>query len=357
MPPRTTLWPLEPHTGAKHQLLRAYLKAWFPILGQTYGRVIFVDGFAGPGQYADGEPGSPLVALEVADTHQERLAKGRAAFLFIEEDRERHRHLDDLISNRKTPDNVSCSVIHGAFADVVGTVLDSIGDKQLAPAFVMIDPFGPKGVPYEIIKRLASYKRTELLVSFMYESVARFLATQEYEQHLDKLFGCREWRKAIDLADPSQKRSCLHDLFKTQLEAAGMKFVRSFEMIDSGGRTEYFLFFATHNLKGIEVMKNAMWSVDRSGNYRFSDMTRQDQPVLFEVAPDFTTLRKQVANKFRGEEVSPWQIEGFVTAETPFRKEHLRKGVLIPLEEEGSIEVTGRKRNRTYPKACRIKFK
>lgn len=26
--PKTTLWPLEPHTRAKHEILRRYLEAW-----------------------------------------------------------------------------------------------------------------------------------------------------------------------------------------------------------------------------------------------------------------------------------------------------------------------------------------
>ena len=33
--PRDTVWPIEPHTAAKHQILRKYLDAWLPILGPT----------------------------------------------------------------------------------------------------------------------------------------------------------------------------------------------------------------------------------------------------------------------------------------------------------------------------------
>lgn len=59
MAPDSTQWRLEPHTAAKHEILRRYMNAWFPILGSYHGRVVFLDGFAGPGIYADGEPGSP----------------------------------------------------------------------------------------------------------------------------------------------------------------------------------------------------------------------------------------------------------------------------------------------------------
>ena len=47
-----TIWPLEPHTAAKHEILRRHLGAWFPIMCSWNRRLVFVDGFAGPGQYA-----------------------------------------------------------------------------------------------------------------------------------------------------------------------------------------------------------------------------------------------------------------------------------------------------------------
>jgi hypothetical protein len=41
-----------PHS-AKLKILSAYLQAWFPIVGQSHSfdRVIYIDGFAGPGRY------------------------------------------------------------------------------------------------------------------------------------------------------------------------------------------------------------------------------------------------------------------------------------------------------------------
>ena len=67
--PTDTIWPIEPHTSAKHQILRKYLDAWLPILGTYNKRIIYIDGFAGPGEYVGGEPGSPIIALEAARSH------------------------------------------------------------------------------------------------------------------------------------------------------------------------------------------------------------------------------------------------------------------------------------------------
>ena len=42
--PRQTVWSIEPHTAAKHELLKHYLGAWFPILASGERRIIFLDG-------------------------------------------------------------------------------------------------------------------------------------------------------------------------------------------------------------------------------------------------------------------------------------------------------------------------
>lgn len=70
--PDETIWPLDQHTRAKHELLRRYLGAWFPILTYAgyHGRVMFLDGFAGPGIYSNGEPGSPIIALNTLVNHR-----------------------------------------------------------------------------------------------------------------------------------------------------------------------------------------------------------------------------------------------------------------------------------------------
>ena len=61
--PEPTIWPLGEQTPGKHLVLRAYLDAWLSILGMKAKRILFIDGFAGPGEYAGGAPGSPIIAL------------------------------------------------------------------------------------------------------------------------------------------------------------------------------------------------------------------------------------------------------------------------------------------------------
>ena len=78
-------WTIQPHTLAKHEILRRYLGAWFPIIASGSSRVVYIDGFCGPGQYNGGEPGSPIIALREALHHSQRLSTKELIFLFIDE--------------------------------------------------------------------------------------------------------------------------------------------------------------------------------------------------------------------------------------------------------------------------------
>ena len=58
-------WACQAHTAAKHDIYRRYLARWFPILlagANAYPSVTYAEGFAGPGIYSGGEPGSPVIA-------------------------------------------------------------------------------------------------------------------------------------------------------------------------------------------------------------------------------------------------------------------------------------------------------
>jgi len=108
--PRTTVWELEPHTRAKHEILRRYLQAWIPILSQGgFKNILYIDGFAGPGRYAGGEDGSPIIAVKSALDHAARI-KGNVFFLFVEEKRDRADVLQQCLDELAMPTNFRINV-------------------------------------------------------------------------------------------------------------------------------------------------------------------------------------------------------------------------------------------------------
>jgi three-Cys-motif partner protein len=110
MPPKETIWDAEPHTIAKHRILRKYLGGWLPVISSWNKRVLFIDGFSGPGEYAGGEEGSPIIALRslLEHTHFKRMSGTEFVFIFIDQDRARIEYLEQVAIPRlgELPSNV-----------------------------------------------------------------------------------------------------------------------------------------------------------------------------------------------------------------------------------------------------------
>ncbi len=338
MQPKTTIWELEPHTAAKHEILRRYLQAWVPILSQgNYPHLVVVDGFAGPGRYSQGEEGSPIIAIK-AVIEQPRPIRAKIDFHFIELDERRAQHLSDEIAALPLPSNITTR-IHGkrSFQNAFPEVWNSYANlSRRPPTFVFIDPFGFK-IPFSYVAEILHAPSCEVLITFMFEEINRFLSQGQQPDNFDELFGCPDWREAIKIKLPSERLKFLHDLYQRQLvKAAGAKFVRSFAMRNKRNTMDYFLFFATNSELGLNKMKEAMWRMDEGGTYTFSDATDPNQSVLFAAEPDRSLLSRILVNKFAGVETTPDEIERYVVRETPFRETHYKK-VLQTLEADGEV--------------------
>lgn len=360
-------WAIEPHTRAKLDILRFYLQAWFPILSTGgFPRIVYIDGFAGPGRYAGGEEGSPLVALNAA-LKQPLPLRSIIEFHFVELDPQCLARLEHEIESlrpelRQRP-NVQVTIHKEQnFAEAYDRIRPRLGeDRRTVPTFALIDPFGWTGVPFDIVRDLLARQSTEVVFNFMHEDIKRFLGQDQQPANFDALFGCSAWREALPLRGYARTYR-LHDLFRKQLiDDAGARFVRSFTMVNDRNRVDYFLFFATRNLLGLKKMKEAMWRVDPTGEFRFSDATNPDAPSLFGGDADMRLLRQQLVQRFGAEWTLIDDLFDFATAETPFLPPHA-KAFLREAEKAlpPAIEITAphQRRRGAFPegRGIRIKF-
>ena len=327
--PKTTIWDLEPHTKAKHEILKRYMQAWMPIMGmRDLPQIAYIDGFAGPGRYSMGEDGSPIIALKAALEQQSRITS-TISFLFVEEHRERAATLQAILDELEIPSHFRTKVFAGeTFEQAIEGLLNSlwVDKKNLPPTFAFIDPFGWSGVPFSTARRILGFPSCEVLVTFMYEEINRFIGHPDQEENFNSFFGTDKWKGIVSILDARERNRRLHDLYVNQLrESANVKYVRSFEMRNDKDVTDYYLFYATNSLTGLKKMKEAMWKVDSSGESRFSDATDPRQSVFFINEPQFEKLQAQIFERFAGTETTIGEIEQFVVAETAFRETHYRK--------------------------------
>lgn len=355
-------WKIEPHTRAKHDLLRAYLGAWFPIMSKFNKRLVMFDGFAGPGVYEHGEPGSPVIALRTLAEHHyaTKMSDCEFVFLFNEHDRGRFARLQQSVSELETelgalPKNVNVRLSNSNFSALVSEILDSIGENRLAPTFAFVDPFGYKDVSMAQLKDFLGFPKCELFIYFDFNSANRFATSGQVDESFEQLYGTNQFAQAPPAGDPG-RGSFLTDLYEAQLrEVCKFPYVQRFAMVNSQGRTGNYIFYCTRSYTGLKSMKAAMWKIDPTGEYRFSDLLH-GLPVLFTVDVDTAPLQEELCRVFRGKTVTVEEVEKHVVIHTPFAASHVKKKTLKPMQDAGRITCTGQRLKGTFPEGTRITF-
>jgi three-Cys-motif partner protein len=371
--PEPVLWPLDDHTRAKHRVLRAYLDAWIPVMAQQALKVrpimteeltlLLVDGFAGPSRYATGEPGSPLIMLEALREHSAFPRFGAVTFLylFIEHDPRRAGHLREEIARIELPDNVQVEVVDGEFENTFGEVVEGIHQSghSLVPTFAFIDPFGYSAASMSLAGRFLDFPRCEALVFLPLSFVHRFVTRAGQDAAMTALFGGDGWKQAREL-EGDERQAFLLGLFEDQLAAQDqVEHVRSFALRTRDGN-DYRLVFASGHRRGLELMKDAMWSVDPDEGTRYIARTDEGQEVLVTAdSVDTGPLLDQLRAKFGTDSFTIEQAADATLFETPFHpSKHLKRATLKPPEADGIMEVELRaKRKRgTFPDGTRMRF-
>jgi three-Cys-motif partner protein len=349
-----------PHTAAKHLLLKLYLDRWFPILGSRFQRINYIDGFAGPGEYSGGEKGSPIIAIESAMAHVQNGTLDSSVevnFIFVERDLKFANHLRCQLSRLNPPSQFKIAVNDGECADVIGGILDKLEQeqKQIAPTFAFVDPFGFSGIPFNLMARILNYPRCEVVINVMVEFINRFLEhpDEAVVGHFPVTFGTD---KVLAIPDQSGRRvDQILDLYREQLEGHA-DFVGRFDMHGKKDQQTYSLFFASNAPRGFEKMKEAMWAVDKASGRQFSDAFATHSS-LFE-AMGIESLWDEVLAEFQGKTVWMTEIEKFVIEKTDFLPTHMRT-ILKEQESENAVSVIpaeGYKRRKGTFKADKVQI-
>ncbi len=361
---------IQPHTTAKHHILKYYLEQWFPILGRRHRSLRYIDGFAGPGNYEGGELGSPFIALNAIRGHWQfqefsRLGK-HVEFLFVEKEPDHYENLKAKVCEVSWPASIKTDVKLGEFEHIMSRHLDDMRNSDLrSPTLAFIDPFGPAGFPMELLGRLASFDRMEVLVNLNYNEFVQWILPDK-SKHItaDKLYGGTRWRPALEMAG-SDLSAFLVEEYEAALNEIGWRGT-SFEMVNSQNQIAYNLVFGTRSSKGLEAMKRAMRTASPTGEFRYTDRLDPRQPIIpgmdisFEHAEE---IGEHLFQKYEGKEVA---FDYLMAEEIDWHRwwldQDLRRG-LIHLEYGDNQRISdvrngdGRvRRKHSYPDGCFVTF-
>jgi three-Cys-motif partner protein len=357
--------PYREHTGVKHDILAKYLGPWARILGKAHPCLCYFDGFAGPGRY-NGKEGSPLIAIREAQQAPQHVR--RVVCVNVEKDKSHYENLVGETASRRSadvevvealPSGVALEVrararllaegarvcvinVRGSFAEAAAFLLAS--PDPWPPTFFFVDPLGPSGVPFDIVRTLLSLPHTEMMLTLMTQSALRCLGRAKDHPMLVTLFGTDE---CLRLADEFQ----LRDLYERQLkQTAAAKWVMPFRVMEERRReTLYYLMHASNYFLAFKIMKNIMWGEGAPGRFAFlgpGDRAIRKQLVLFpdEWLPEFN---RWLLARFPPQRVTFGQLMEKSYDEHYMIEKHYRQA-LLALEREKKITVRrcGEKRRK-----------
>jgi three-Cys-motif partner protein len=327
----------------KHGLIKSYLDGWFPKLGFWAGRVAYIDAHAGRGRYADGQYGSPLVALRALLEHTHRdaiLARSQVLFSFVERDADNLARLQEEIQAMgPLPERV---VVEPRLGDCEQVILESIAALRaagagVAPAFVFVDPYGFR-VQYSVLRELMARGRVELFVNVMWRYLDMAISNPAMASTLDLSLGGPEWRESITASDADQRSEQTLALIRRKVGARWMTSVR---MLGPNRATKYILVHFTNHDAGRDLMKDVMWKVCPAHEGQFLARQADDptQGALLTLQPDLGPLAEWVVEVLQRMPLRWSQLRTEIRASS-WREKHL-DDVVRSLRHRGTIVASG----------------
>lgn len=326
----------------KHELIRTYLNGWLPKLttGSTAAsRVLYFDTHAGRGRHAQGQLGSPLVAL---GTVLEHVAfpnlRGEVRFFFIEEDQGNLVALQhELQAFAVLPNRVHVTCAQGNCFEILGQVLDLLAstNKQLAPSFIFCDPFSFE-IPGELLQRLMAFPRVELFVNVIWRELDMALMHAKagkaaWISKMDRIFGVGQWT-AINSSHSDKRADQCADVVRKTTKA---KWGTHIKMLGKNGSIKYFLLHLTNHPAGRELMKECMWSCCPAEGYYARQMDNHRQSYLIQPEPDLTPVREWIINRLK-RNPERWQSLGAAVRDELWLPKHVNS-VVRELRKSGEI--------------------
>jgi three-Cys-motif partner protein len=345
------LWPADAHTLTKHRILKNYFEAWAPILSHAKGiqgsELLFVDAFAGPGQYSTGEPGSPIVAINAILDHPLNMPRP-VRFRMIERRADRFEILCGHVESMRSRIEASTKVAvdKPILGDCDTEIRKLIAERQVngghvGPALFFLDQFGYANVPMDLIRSVMAHAQCEVLSYLNCQRMNAYLSDETKWPTITAAYGDESWKPALSMVGAPRQRHLI-DSYKDRIRTlAGVEHVWSFSMFGKNNELLYWLIFSTNSLKGLEQMKKAMWKADDSGSFRFSDREAADpQGVLFfEDMKSDEYHADELFKRLSGRSLAEAEMERFVLTQTPFYK--FKKAVQLLCKQKRAEKVTG----------------
>lgn len=305
------------------------------------GRPLYVDAFAGPGEYADSSHGSPLVATFAATDHALAFPVP-IEMVFIEKRPDRHQHLMGILDRTfaaRARNAIVKPPILGDADTEVRRILERRDPRIYTPTLVFLDQFGYSFVSMDLIRSImgTGAPSCEAFWFMNWQRSNPYMGDRTKWPAFDRAFGGSEWREVVDMPYGRARATRFLQIYEESLRLrAGINYSWTFAMHGAGDELLYWLTFCSNSDRGLEEMKSAMWRVDPSGHFQFSDKHSRQWRLFGNY--DERWLAQHLQESFRNTTKNLSEIRHFVLTQTPCY--NYNKALRL-LEREAAISITG----------------
>ncbi|HET6630430.1 MAG TPA: three-Cys-motif partner protein TcmP [Woeseiaceae bacterium] len=358
-----------PQNRVKHEILTKYFAAYLTALRKTADAFHYIDGFAGPGMYAEGEPGSPLHAIELLASQP-----NPASASFVEHDPALHDSLKHAIANARGITTLFDSPLieRGEFAEFISAILARPIYKRFrkVATFAFVDPCGVDGLRMADLTKILATQFGECLVFWNYAGLSRWIGGVAAGKHsrskLNAFFGSAETASdAIEFAQSrvagAGKERYLRDSYLHAVsQHAGARYLLPFRFraSDAERTSHYLMHLCCHSLGFVimkEVMKKAASSAGDFGTFQFVPKDELgEQTDMFHPSAD--RARREVITRLeQGAESVRLFTREWTKRPGDFLVADQYKDILLDLESSGALEVLDGRTRRPKPVDKRLR--
>ncbi len=358
-------------TEIKHEILAAYLPAYYNIIKKWERNLIYIDGFAGRGTYTKASTkevvdGSPLRALKLIAESGD-FSKQVSTF-FIEADSALFPQLEGTVDTfYSAHPNIRKPVcLEGTFANQTSEIIKAV-KSNLAPTFLFVDPCGVGGTDFNTIREVMAFDKCESFTFFNIDGVRRIAGLKKVGDTLVELMGSEARASALldgvnRASTPLEREQVILTHYRQAIaEEMGAKYTTAFriEHEDTRKTSHYLVHSSKHHL-GFRIMKSVMWkrghTENQGGGLGFDQASRSSFVPLFDLRGD--AIKSDI---LKGLVAGPLRVSTFYEdwSERPndVYCEPAYRQALLELESDAELEVLSKDGKSVVPVTSRRPYK
>lgn len=329
----------------KAAIVSKYFWAWAKVIIPTarryYGKIAYIDLFAGPGRYKDGTTSTPLLIIEKAI--QDPDMRQMLVTIFNDVDGDKSRSLETAISS--LPGVETLKYRPQVNNEEVGEkIVNDFEGHRLIPTLFFVDPWGYKGLSLRLINSVLKDWGCDCIFFFNYNRINMGLPNEAVDEHMNALFGeerANQLRERLKTLRPEERELAIVEEIAQALKEMGGEYVLPFCFKnEKGNRTSHHLIFVSKNFRGYEIMKEIMAGESSKADQGVPSFTYNPSdrryPLLFELTRPLEELEGMLLEEFAGRKMKMSEVYQEHNVGRPFIKKNYKQ-VLRKMEAEGRI--------------------